>query len=273
MTRKKKTDKTGGVSHQGEQPNTAHKGARNNVPYLIVIASLLLVIAYLLSGGGSHRAAGPIQPPPGSFPGDSTVIQPSLYTGSVPEPALKPEFAGFFINTTSGMRSVKLLIDPLEIDTGGQFSSMVVDQANVLYLSDSHVTDFEVEYSVYKMESPEAAREVLNYYTTIMKWNTLPRQFDTLTFWIWEGFREGKGRPNGMYIYWDSINEGAYLPIDRTGTYYIAQANNDLLCLHGETVQDEYFIMVDVHAPETEVEDFAHQIFDKAARQITSQIQ
>ncbi|MCL7475319.1 MAG: hypothetical protein M8352_04680 [ANME-2 cluster archaeon] len=237
-----------------------------NTPYIVVIGILLVIIAYLLSGGGSNP------PAPGSDqPDTSTFDQATLYTGDIPGPYLKPEFAGFFPDNISGMRRVKLLMDPLNDESGGRFASKIEDSAHVLYLSDSVQTNFEVEYSVYKMESAEAASEVLTYYTTESGWNTLPKQFDGVTFWIWQGFLEGAGRPNGMYFYWDSINDGAFLPIGRQGTSFIAQANADLLCYHGETAQDEYFIMVDVHAPFEKVNGLSDQMFAEAAKQIRSQ--
>ncbi len=237
------------------------KRPANNIPYIAIIAGLLLVIAYLLSGGGTNQADYPTGPPPDI----SADIHPILFTGNIPEPVLKTEFAPFFPDNISGMRRVKLLMDPMNDETGGRFISKVQDQANLMYLSESPLTDFEIEYTVYKMESPEAAREVLDFYTTEMGWNTLQKSYGNATFWIWQGYLEGKGRPYGMYIYWDSINGGAYLPIERQGTSYIAQANANLLCLHGETLQDEYFIMVDVHAPFEKVNEVSDQMFTEAA--------
>jgi len=242
----------------------------NSTPYIVIIALLLVIIAYLLSGGGSNPAA-PAPAPTSIQPDTNTFDQATLYTGNIPEPYLKPEFAGFFPDNISGMRRVKLLMDSLNDESEGRFASKVEDSAHILYISDSVQTNFEVEYSVYKMESAEAASEVLTYYTTETGWNNLPKQFGDITFWIWQGFLEGAGRPNGMYFYWDSINNGAFLPIERQGTNYIAQANADLLCLHGETVQDEYFIMVDVHAPFENVNELSDQMFAEAAKQISSQ--
>jgi hypothetical protein len=239
----------------------SNKGPSNNIPYIAIIAGLLLVIAYLLSGGGSNQADYPTGPPPDI----STDIHPILFTGNIPEPVLKPEFALFFPDNISGMRRVTLLMDPMNDETGGRFISKVQDKANLMYLSESILTDFEIEYTVYKMDSPEAAREVLDFYTTEMGWNTLQKSYGNVTFRIWQGYLEGKGRPYGMYIYWDSISGGAYLPIEKQGTSYIAQANANLLCLHGETVQDEYFIMVDVHAPFEKVNEVSDQMFTEAA--------
>ena len=260
--RSTKTKDTARNNHSEQIPKTASsKGQTKNLPYIAIIAGLLLVIAYLLSGGGTNQADYPTGPPPDI----STDIHPILFTGNIPEPVLKPEFAAFFPDNISGMRRVTLLMDPMNDETDGIFISKVQDQANLIYLSESVMTDFEVEYSVYKMESPEAAREVLDYYTTEMGWNTLQRSYGNLTFWIWQGYLEGNGRPYGMYIFWDSLSSGAYLPIGRKGTSYIAQANADLLCLHGETVQDEYFIMVDVHAPFEKVNEVSDQMFTEAA--------
>jgi hypothetical protein len=239
----------------------SNKGPTNNITYIAIIAGLLLVIAYLLSGGGSNQADYPTGPPPDI----STDIHPILFTGNIPEPVLKPEFALFFPDNISGMRRVTLLMDPMNDETGGRFISKVQDKANLMYLSESILTDFEIEYTVYKMDSPEAAREVLDFYTTEMGWNTLQKSYGNVTFRIWQGYLEGKGRPYGMYIYWDSISGGAYLPIEKQGTSYIAQANANLLCLHGETVQDEYFIMVDVHAPFEKVNEVSDQMFTEAA--------
>ena len=266
------TKDTARNNHSEQIPKTnSSKGPTNNLPYIAIIAGLLLVIAYLLSGGGTNQADYPTGPPPGisTQPGIGTDTQPvnqhTLYTGHIPEPVLKPEFARFFPDNISGMRRVTLLMDPMNDETGGRFISKVQDHANLIYLSESVLTDFEVEYSVYKMESPEAAREVLNYYTTETGWNNLQKSYGNVTFWIWQGYLEGKGRPVGMHIFWDSISGGAYIPIGRQGTSYIAQANADLLCLHGETVQDEYFIMVDVHAPYEKVNEVSDQMFTEAA--------
>lgn len=247
-------------------PANAKNAPPNNMPFIIIIGLLLVVIAFLMSGGGSNPAA-----PAGSPPETNTVAQPDLYSSEIPEPYLSPEFEGFFPDNISGMRHVKLLMDPLNDESGGRFSSKVEDSAHVLYISDSVQTDFEVEYSVYKMESAEAASEVLKFYNTETGWNVLPKQFDGVTFWVWQGFLEGAGRPYGMYFYWDSINDGAFLPIERQGTSFIAQSNADLLCLHGETVQDEYFIMVDVHAPFEKVNGLSDQMFAEAAHLISSQ--
>lgn len=260
--RSTKTNDTARNNHNEQIPKTDNsKGSPNNLPYIVIIAGLLLVIAYMLSGGGTNQADYPTGPPPDI----STDIHPILFTGNIPEPVLKPEFAAFFPDNISGMRRVTLLMDPMNDETDGIFISKVQDRANLIYLSESVLTDFEVEYSVYKMESPEAAREVLNYYTTEMGWNTLQKSYGNVTFWIWQGYLEGNGRPYGMYIFWDSISSGAYLPIGRQGTSYIAQANADLLCLHGETVHDEYFIMVDVHAPSGKVNEVSEQMFTEAA--------
>ena len=256
------TKDTARNNHSEQIPKTdSSKGPTNNLPYIAVIAGLLLVVAYLLLGGGTNQADYPTGPPPGL----STDTQPVLYTGNIPEPFLKPEFAPFFPDNISGMRRMTSLMDPLNYETDGRFISKVQDHANLIYLSEYTLTDVEIEYSVYKMESPEAAREVLDYYTTQMGWNTLQKSYGNVTFWIWQGYLEGTGRPYGTYIFWDSISSGAYLPIERQGTSYIAQANADLLCLHGETVQDEYFIMVDVHAPFEKVNEVSDQMFTEAA--------
>ncbi len=268
LAKKKRSTKTNDNvrdNHSEQIPKTdSSKGQTNNLPYIVVIAGLLLVIAYLLSGGGTNQADYPTGPPPDI----STDIHPTLFTGNIPEPVLKPEFAPFFPDNISGMRRMTSLMDPLNYETDGRFISKVQDQANLIYLSESVLTDFEIEYSVYKMESPEAAREVLDYYTTDKGWNTLQKSYGNVTFWIWQGYLEGSGRPYGTYIFWDSISSGAFLPIERQGTSYIAQANADLLCLHGETVQDEYFIMVDVHAPSGKVNELSEQMFTEAASMI-----
>ena len=265
MAKKKRNTKTkynDRNNHNEQIPKTDNsRRPSNNIPYIAIIAGLLLVIAYLLSNGGTHQADFPTGTPPDL----SNDIQPTLFTGNIPKPVLSPELAVFFPDNISGMRRVTLLADPMNDETDGRFISKVQDKANLMYLSKSPITDLEIEYSVYKMESPEAAREVLNFYTTEMGWNTLQKPYGNVTFWIWQGYLEGKGRPYGMYIYWDSIRSGAYLPVEKQGTSYIAQANADLLCLHGEAVQDEYFIMVDVHAPSDKVNEVSDQMFTRAA--------
>ncbi|MCL7415724.1 MAG: hypothetical protein M8349_06660 [ANME-2 cluster archaeon] len=270
MAKKKRiaSNSNGTPARQSERTTPANpkKAPPNNMPYIIIIGLLLVIIAYLLSGGGSGPAASP-----SNQPDTSTFNQATFYSGEIPEPYLDPELAGLFPDNISGMRRVKLMMDPLNDESGGRFSSRVENSAHVLYISDSVQTDFEVEYSVYKMESAEAASDVLKYYTTETGWNTVPKQFGDVTFWIWQGFLEGAGRQYGTYFYWDSINNGAFLPIERQGTSYIAQASADLLCLHGETVQDEYFIMVDVHAPFEKVNGLSVQMFAEAVKQITSQ--
>lgn len=270
MAKKKRVTKNRSATQEGSierAPKAATgKTTPNNTPYIVIIGALLVVIAYLLSGGGGNQGAAPT----GTAPNPSDFIEPVLYTGNIPEPDLKPEFAGFFPENISGMRRVKLLMDPLSDETPveRQFASQVVDRASVLYISDSVQTDFEIEYSVYKMNSPEAASQVLNFYTTETNWNNVQKQFGNTTFWIWQGFLEGSGRPYGMYFYWDSLNDGTYLPLERTGSYYIAQSSAELLCLHGETAVDEYFIMVDVHAPFESVNGLSDQMFAEAAAQI-----
>ncbi|MCL7412226.1 MAG: hypothetical protein M8353_01225 [ANME-2 cluster archaeon] len=267
MAKKKSISKGNSVSpvkrSEHAVPVKEKKAPPTNTPYIVVISLLLVVIAYLLSSGANPVA-------PVDKPDTGTIEQATLYTGNIPDPYLKPELSGFFPDNISGMRRVKLLNDPLNDESGGRFASKVKDSAHVLYISDSLQTNFEVEYSVYKMESAQAASEVLTYYTTETGWNTLPKQFDGVTFWIWQGFLEGAKRPNGMYFYWDSINDGAFLPIGRQGNSYIAQASGDLLCMHGETAQDEYFIMVDVHAPIEKVNGLSDQMFAEAAKKISS---
>lgn len=269
LAKKKTISKGSSVSSDKRSERAAPAYEKNappaNTPYIVVIALLLVVIAYLLSSGGSNQVA-----PASDQPAISTVDQVTLYTGDIPGPYLKPEFSGFFPDNISGMRRVKLLNDMLNEESEGRFASKVKDSAHVLYISDSLQTDFEVEYSVYKMESNEAASEVLSYYTTEKGWNTLPKQFDGVTFWIWQGFLENAKRPYGMYFYWDSINNGAFLPIGRQGKSFIAQANADLFCMHGETAQDEYFIMVDVHAPIEKVNGLSDQMFAEAAKKMPS---
>jgi len=235
----------------------------------MIIAGLILIIIYLLSNGGPGDDITPVSPQP--TPG--TVNEPVLYTGEVPELIIAPEFAGFFPDNINGMRRVRLLIDSMDSETEGHFSSNREDNFNVLYLSNSVQADREVEYSVYKMESPEAASEVLEYYTTIQKWNTVKKQFeqlDNFTFWIWEGYLEGSGRPSGIYFYWDSIENGAFLLDEKISANFIAQAKTNLVCLHGEAVYGEYFIMVDVHAPQENIIEFSDMVFENAAKQITS---
>ncbi len=245
-----------------------------NIPYLIIIAGLILIIIYLFVNGGPGDDITPVGPQPTNLqqiPG--TVNEPVLYTGEVPELIITPEFAGFFPDNISGMRRVRLLIDSMESETEGRFSLNREDNFNVLYLSNSIQADREVEYSVYKMKSPEAANEVLEYYTTIQKWNTKPKQFeqlDNFTFWIWEGYLEGSGRPGGIFFYWDSIKNGAFLLDEKISGNYIAQAKTNLVCLHGEAVYGEHFIMVDVHAPQENIIEFSDMVFEKAAKQITS---
>ncbi|MCK5217643.1 MAG: hypothetical protein KAJ93_07630 [Methanosarcinales archaeon] len=244
-----------------------------NIPYLIIIAGLILIIIYLFSGGSGDDIT-PVSPQPTnpqSTPG--TVNEPVLYTEEIPQLIIPPGFAGFFPENISGMRRVTLLIDSMDSETEGRFSSYIEDNFNVLYLSNSVQADREVEYSVYKMKSPEAANEVLEYYTIIQKWNTKPKQFeqlDNFTFWIWEGYLEGIGRPEGIYFYWDSIKNESFLLDEKISASYIAQAKTRLFCLHGEAVYGEYFIMVDVHAPQENIIEFSDMVFEEAAKQITS---
>jgi hypothetical protein len=248
-----------------------------NLPYLVIIAGLLLIIIYLLSGSwiSDSRLNGNTNPAAPLPNGPDIVQEPAVYTGMVPEPVIDFEFAGFFPENISGMRRVVLLMDSMDYETDGQFNSKIKDMINLLYLSDSSVQiDHEVEYSVYKMESPEAAAEVLEYYTTEKKWNTVKKKFtelDNFTFWIWDGYLEGSGRLNGMYVYWDSISNGAFLSNEKLDDDYIARAKTDMFCRHGEAVYNEYFIMVDVHAPLDNIVELSDRMFEEAVKQITSE--
>ncbi len=286
LAKKKRSTKTGDTTrdNQSEQiPKTAKtdssKGPANNLPYIAIIAGLLLVIAYLLSGGGTNQADYPTGPPPGIQPDISTDTQPVLYTGNIPEPFLKPEFAPFFPDNISGMRRVQLdttRMDSMNDETEWQFESQVVDKVGVLYLSNGTSTDFEVEYLVYKMKSPEAANQVLDYYYS--RWNTIPLIKGNTTFWLWKGYVQQiaevkPSRRNGLPIYWDILSDSSFLPIGgMSSNYYIATISDDIYCYHGETVKDEYFIMVDVHAgqPISNIENFGDQMFTEAAKQINS---
>jgi hypothetical protein len=245
-----------------------------NIPYLIIIAGLILIIIYLFSNGGSGDDITQVSPQPtGLQPTPGIANEPVLYTGEIPKLIIAPGFAGFFPENISGMRRVTLLIDSMDSETEGRFSSNREENFNVLYLSNSVQADREVEYSVYKMKSQEAANEVLEYYTNIRKWNTKPKQFeqlDNFTFWIWEGYLEGSGRPDGIYFYWDSTKNGSFLLDEKISGSYIAQAKTRLVCLHGEAVYGEYFIMVDVHAPQENIIEFSDMVFEEAAKQITS---
>jgi len=245
------------------------------LPYIAIIAGLLLVIAYLLSGGGTNPAEYPTGPPPGT----STDTQPALYTGNIPEPVLKPEFARFFPDNISGMRRIQLdttRMDSMNDETLWQYESQVVDKVGVLYLSNDISTDFEVEYLVYKMKSPEAANQVLDHYSS--QWNTIPLIKGNTTFWLWKGYVQQiaevkPSRINGLHIYWDILSDSSFLPIKGIySNYYIASISDDLYCYHGETVKDEYFIMVDVHAgqPVSNIENIGDQMFTEAAKQINS---
>ena len=274
--RSTKTDDTTRNNHSEQIPKTnSSKGPVNSLPYIAIIAGLLLVIAYLLFGGGTNPAEYPTGPPPGT----STDTQPALYTGNIPEPVLKPEFARFFPDNISGMRRIQLdttRMDSMNDETLWQYESQVVDKVGVLYLSNGTSTDFEVEYLVYKMESPEAANQVLDHYSS--QWNTIPLIKGNTTFWLWKGYVQQiaevkPSRINGLHIYWDILSDSSFLPIKGIySNYYIASISDDLYCYHGETVKDEYFIMVDVHAgqPISNIENFGDQMFTEAAKQINS---
>ena len=279
MAKKKRSTKTEDTTrnnHSEQIPKTnSSKGPVNNLPYIAIIAGLLLVIAYLLSGGGTNPAEYPTGPPPGT----STDTQPALYTGNIPEPVLKPEFARFFPDNISGMRRIQLdttRMDSMNDETLWQYESQVVDKVGVLYLSNDISTDFEVEYLVYKMKSPEAANQVLDHYSS--QWNTIPLIKGNTTFWLWKGYVQQiaevkPSRINGLHIYWDILSDSSFLPIKGIySNYYIASISDDLYCYHGETVKDEYFIMVDVHAgqPVSNIENIGDQMFTEAAKQINS---
>lgn len=267
MAKRKRITKNS-VNARNDEIGRIEQSGRNTcnyTPFLAIIIGLVVIIAILLTGFGQDSDS-----QSNSQPGQNIQNQPVLFSGNLPQLNLKPEFAGFFPDNITGMRRVKLLMDPLNEETGGQFASKVADKATVLYISDSVQTDFEIEYSVYKMQSPEAAAEVLNFYTTQMSWNTLPKKYDNFTFWLWQGYLEGKGRPQGMFVYWDNLDSGAFLPIDRSGTHFIAQSSSDLLCLHGEAAKGNYFIMVDVHAPSWQVSEVADKMFAEAAKQINA---
>ena len=279
--RSTKTEDTAQNNHSEQIPKTdSSKGQTNNLPYIAIIAGLLLVIAYLIFGGGTNPADYPTGPPPPSISNDiQPVNQPALYTGNIPEPVLKPEFAAFFPDNISGMRRVQLdttRMDSMNDETEWQYESEVVDKVGVLYLSNGTSTDFEVEYLVYKMKNPEAANQVLDHYSS--HWNTIPLIKGNVTFWLWKGYvkqiAEVKpSRSNGLHIYWDILSDSSFLPIDGIySNYYIASISDDLYCYHGETVKDEYFIMVDVHAgqPISNIENFGDQMFTEAAKQINS---
>ena len=274
--RSTKTEDTARNNHSDQIPKTdSSKGPVNNLPYIAIIAGLLLVIAYLLLGGGTNPAEYPTGPPPGT----STDTQLALYTGNIPEPVLKPEFARFFPDNISGMRRIQLdttRMDSMNDETIWQYESQVVDKVGVLYLSNDISTDFEVEYLVYKMKSPEAANQVLDHYSS--QWNTIPLIKGNTTFWLWKGYVQQiaevkPSRINGLHIYWDILSDSSFLPIGGMySNYYIASISDDLYCYHGETVKDEYFIMVDVHAgqPVSNIENFGDQMFTEAAKQINS---
>jgi hypothetical protein len=279
LAKKKRSNKitdTTRNNYTGQIPKTdSSKRPANNLPYLAIIAGLLMVIAYLLLSGGTNQVDYPAVPPPGT----STDNQHVLYAGNVPEPVLKPEFARFFPDNINGIRRLKLdmtRMDSMNSETEWQFESQVVDKVGVLYLSNGTSTDFEVEYLVYKMESPEAANQVLDYYSS--RWNTFPIIKENITFWLWKGYVQqiaevNPSRVNGLQIYWDTLTDSSFLPFGgEHSNYYIASIINDLYCYHGETVKDEYFIMVDVHArqPVSNIENIGDQMFTEAARQITS---
>ena len=73
-----------------------------------------------------------------------------------------------------------------------------------------------------------------------------------------------------MEVYWDIDNNSAFLPIDRRGTYYITRSSDELMCLHGESAIDKYFVMVDIHAAMWEVNDFGDYYFAEAASKMDS---
>jgi len=60
LAKKKRTTKTKDIArnnHSEQIPKTdSSKGQTNNLPYLAIIAGLLLVIAYLILGGGTNPA-------------------------------------------------------------------------------------------------------------------------------------------------------------------------------------------------------------------------
>ncbi|MFY1112501.1 MAG: hypothetical protein AB3K77_12575 [Methanosarcinaceae archaeon] len=267
LAENEKTKETSTNSLNDERGRGAKPGKtlKDYIPYLIIFASLLLVILYLLLSGvlSQDSSSNP------NLEGD-VYIEPVLYSGEVPEPVLKPEFASLFLDNVPDTRRVKLLMDPMNVETEGKFESLVLDQASILYISDSVRTDYEVEYSIYEMESPEAASQVLDYYTTEKGWNTVPMQIGNVTFWLWEGYKENARRPANMEIYWDNSSNGAFLPIDRRGTYYIARSSEELMCLHGECAKDKYFIMVDIHAPMWKVNDFGDYFFTEAAAKLNA---
>lgn len=278
MAKKKRSSKKTVNNQHNRSEHTAQTKEsvtpRSNIPYLIIIASLVLVIAYLLSGGGPNRSADPITPQPLPNSGPSIYDQPVLYTGDISQPDLQPEFSTFFPDNISGMRRVPLQMDPMNDETGQQFFTDVVDKVSLLYLSDYAQTDFEIEYSVYKMESAQAANQVLDFYKS--HWNNIPVQYENLTFWVWNGYNEqlqsgNYARSSGVYIYWDTLSDAAFLPMEeRYGSQYISSVNQSLYCKHGEAVKDEYFIMADVHAPLESINALSDRFFAEAARQITS---
>jgi hypothetical protein len=233
--------------------------------YLIMIAVLLVISLYLFINRGGNNSYSQQNL---NLEGD-VYITPILYNGTIPEPNLKPKFKALFLENVTEIRRVNYLRDLMDVETEGRFENKVVDKASVLYIQDSVETGLVVEHSIYEMESSKGAVQVLNYYITEKKWNTEPKNYRNLTFWLWRGYKENARLPANMEIYWDLNESGAFLPINKRGTYYITRSNAELFDLQGVAVIENYFILVDVHAPIGLLNDLSDYFFEEVAAKIT----
>jgi len=146
----------------------------------------------------------------------------------------------------------------------------IVDSREVIYIGPENDPSAVVFYTIFRFNSSKSAERVLEIYRT--SWNTESVTVADKTVWLWRGYSlESSGllRPfTNIIIYYHSTNKKAFLSESRQNLPALAEVKEPLYSLHGETAVGEYFLMMDIKARLSEVENRSMKIFEEILTKI-----
>ncbi|MCL7410190.1 MAG: hypothetical protein P1P69_03325 [Methanosarcinaceae archaeon] len=239
---------------------------------IIVLVGITIFLAgMVLFSPGDNSNSTPV--PQSSAPSTQTQVQYRSLS-SVPSPVVNSELEDYFptdlkLNGLLGISAFPTSIhDDLGPDADHYLSSVVSSDA-VLFINSDASTNTFVQYEVYKFKDAATAAELLNLYKS--NWNVQNLVYSGLNIWAWNGFiQQGTSPyPASVPVYWDESTQKAFLPVSQQGEVIISQLGSSLYCNHGEMNVGEYFIMIDVHAPKSSIDQISREIWEEALADIS----
>lgn len=154
-----------------------------------------------------------------------------------------------------------------------QILASIVARQSFVYVKPDPITDTVLYYTVYSFNDSDSAHLVLDAYRNA--WNKRELNTSSGTIYIWDGYLEemggmGPALRNNSILYWNPETNNTFMT-DRVfpGAPALTRTTSPLYSIHGESVVDNYFLMMDSKSDLDNIKENTDKLFLEALQSIS----